>query len=176
MPGITKAMLMYYKGMSFEKWVAFCNSNRKQPQLKELLKMTLSDYSELENEIKDAPEPKILPAGTEVKARIIKVNSGVSDKNDCVWHSVVFDVPDDPMVIEFSDFMWELDKTKLDAKSFQRSLFSFKQFTQAFGLDISRPFSWEDDLPGLEGWVILGIRKSDQYGDSNTVKKYVMPK
>jgi len=32
--------------------------------------MGLTDYSNLEQEIKDAPEPKILTAGTEVKARI----------------------------------------------------------------------------------------------------------
>ena len=45
--------------------------------------MAMSDYSDLEKEIGGAPEPKMLPAGSEVKARIISVRSGVSDKNDC---------------------------------------------------------------------------------------------
>lgn len=138
--------------------------------------MAMSDYSALEDEIKDAPEPKILPKGSEVKARIISVRSGVSDKNDCNWYSPVFDVPDDPMVVEFSDFMWELDKEKLTPKEYQRTMYSFKQFATAFGLDYSRPFSWEDDLVGLEGWLILGVKKSDEYGDQNNVKKYVLPK
>lgn len=138
--------------------------------------MSLSDYSDLEQEISDAPEPKVLPRGTEVKARIIKVQSGISDKNDCVWYRVIFDVPDDPMVIEFADFLWELDKTKLDPKDFQRTKYKFSKFANVFGIDYSRPFSWEDDLPGKEGWVIVGIKKSDEYGDQNSVSQYVTGK
>lgn len=135
--------------------------------------MAMSDYSDLENEIKDAPEPKVLPKGSEVKARIISVRSGVSDKNDCTWYMPVFDVADDPMVMEFNDFFWELDKTKLNPKQFQRELYKFKQFASCFGIDFSRPFSWEDDLPGKEGWVILNVQKSDEYGEQNRVGKYV---
>lgn len=135
--------------------------------------MTMSDYSDLEKEIANAPEPRILNAGTEVKARIVSVRTGISDKNDCTWYSVVYDVPEDPMVTEFSDFFWELDRAKLTAKQFQRELFKFKQFASAFGIDFSRPFSWEDDLPEKEGWLIVGVKKSDEYGEQNTVKKYV---
>lgn len=138
--------------------------------------MALTDYSDLEKQINDAPEPKVLPAGSEVKARIVSVRSGISDKNDCKWYMPVFDVPDDPMVIEFSDFMWELDSEKLTAKDFQRALYKFKQFASCFGLDYARPFSWEDDLVGLEGWLIAGVRKSDEYGEQNTVKKYIIKK
>ena len=138
--------------------------------------MSLTDYSDLEQEITDAPEPKVLIAGTEVRARIISVRSGVSDKNDCEWHSPVFDVPDDPLVIEFNSFMWELDREKLTEKQFARSLNDFQKFATAFGLDYSRPFSWDDDLIGLEGWLIVGIKKDDEYGDKNTVKKYVTKK
>ena len=135
--------------------------------------MSLVDYSALEGEISGAQEPKTLKAGEEVKARIIKINSGISAKNDCKWFSVVFDVEDDPMIKEFSDFFWELDREKLDAKSYSRSLYQFQQFAAAFGLDYSRPFSWEDDMPGLSGWVIVGVKKSDEYGEQNTVKKYI---
>ena len=35
--------------------------------------MSMTDYSSLEKEIKDAPEPVVLKKGTEVKARIIAV-------------------------------------------------------------------------------------------------------
>ena len=135
----------------------------------------LTDYSSLENEIGSAEEPKVLPAGTEVKVRIIGVRSGTSEKNDCVWHSPIFDVPDDPMVMEFSAFLWELDEEKLDPKSYVKSLYQFKQFATCFGFNFSRPFSWEDDLIGLQGWVILGLKKSEEYGDQNTIKKYIVP-
>ena len=137
--------------------------------------MSLADYSDLEKEIADAPEPKVLPRGSEVKARIINVREGISDKNDAQWYMPVFDVPADPMVVEFNDFFWDLlDRDKLDPKQQARSMRKFKTFAEAFGLDYSRPFSWTDDLIGLEGWVILGVRKSDEYGDQNTVSKYVI--
>lgn len=138
--------------------------------------MALTDYSDLEQEITDAPEPKILPAGTEVEVRIISVRSGISDKNDCKWYQPVFDVPDDPMVIEFNDFFWELDREHLDPKQFARALNDFRNFAAAIDLDYSRPFSWEDDLTGKTGWAILGVKKDDTYGDGNTVKKYVTRK
>jgi len=40
----------------------------------------LVDYSDLEKTLENLPEPKILPKGTEIKARIIKVVEGVSEK------------------------------------------------------------------------------------------------
>lgn len=140
--------------------------------------MSLVDYTDLEKDIADAPEPKILPRGSEVKARIIAVRGGISEKNDCQWYQPVFDVPDDPMVIEFNAFFWDLAEArgKIDDKQYQRALNQFKNFAAAFGIDYSRPFSWDDDLLGLEGWMILGVKKDDEYGDSNTVKKYVVGK
>ena len=140
--------------------------------------MSLVDYTDLENDISGAPEPKILPRGSEVRARIIAVRSGVSDKNNCQWYQTVFDVPNDPMVIEFNAFFWDLAdaKGKIDDKQFQRALSQFRNFASAFNIDYSRPFSWEDNLLGLEGWMILGVKKDDEYGDSNTVKKYVVGK
>jgi len=139
--------------------------------------MALTDYSDLEQQIKDAPEPRVLPAGSEVRARIINVRSGISDKNDARWYSPVFDVPDDPMVVEFNTFFWELaDRDKLTPKEVQRGIYQFGRFAECFGLDYSRPFSWEDDLNGLEGWVILGLKKSEEYGDQNSIKKFVVKK
>jgi hypothetical protein len=135
----------------------------------------LTDYSSLENEIDNTPEPIILPRGTEVKARVIAVRTGVSDKNGCTWYSPVFDVPAEPCVKEFSGFIWDLidAKQNLEQKQIEDNFRGFKNFAHAFGLDYSKPFSWEDDIVGLEGWVILGVKKSDEYGDQNTVSKYV---
>ena len=139
--------------------------------------MALTDYSDLEKEIKDAPAPKNLPAGTEVRARITAVRTGISTTNDARWYTPVFDVPEDLMVVEFNSFFWDLaDRDKLTPKQVQQGIFQFGQFAECFGIDFSRPFSWEDDLPGKEGWVILGVKKSEEYGDQNVVKKYVIKK
>ena len=105
------------------------------------------------------------------------MRDGISDKNDAQWYMPVLDVPDNPLAMEFNDFFWDLaDRAKLDEKSQQRSLRKFKMFAQAFGIDYSKPFSWTDDLVGLTGWVILGVKKDDEYGDKNTVSKYVAGK
>jgi hypothetical protein len=137
----------------------------------------LTDYSDMEQEIDDAPEPITLPKGAEVKARIISVRSGVSDKNGATWYTPVFDVPKEPLCKEFNDFFWDLaDRDKLDEKATLGALRKFKNFAQAFGLDYSKPFSWEDDLPGLEGWLIVGVRDTDDYGRQNTVSKYLAKK
>lgn len=138
--------------------------------------MSLSDYSNLENEINNAEGAKILKRGEEVKARIIAVRSGVSDKNGCKWYQPVFDVPAEPMATEFNAFFWDLidAQSMVDEKQRARNLASFKDFAKCFGVDYSKPFSWEDDLVGLEGWIIVGVKKDDEYGDKNTVSKYVV--
>ena len=135
--------------------------------------MSLVYYRDLEKEITEAPEPHTLPKGSEVKARIISIREGISDKNGCAWYMLTFDVPSDPLALEFNDFFWNLaTREKLDEKSVQRSLSKFKLFAQAFGIDYSKPFDLEDFI-GHEGWMILGIQKSDEFGEQNTVSKYV---
>ncbi len=137
--------------------------------------MSLSDYSSLEEQIQDAPELKVLAAGSEVKARIISVRTGV-DKNEFPYFMPVFDIPDEPLTAEFSDFFYDL--VALDQhseKSQARSLRKFKIFAEAFEIDYSKPFDFEDFV-GLTGWVILGVTKSAEYGEQNSVNKYVAPK
>jgi len=172
----TAKMLEWYNNLSFNGWIRFLNKNSKNPTLRRLQQMSLVDYSDMEQQIEDAPEPKVLKAGTEVEARIISVRTGTSDTNDCNWFTPVFDVPNDPMVMEFNDFFWELDKDKLTEKQLQRSMYKFKNFIQCFGIDISRPIDLVDSLPGHKGYIIVGLRKSEEFGEQNTVKKYIVRK
>ena len=144
--------------------------------------MALTDYSSMEKEITDVPEPTTIKKGTEVKARIISVRTGIVEKEESdyfgiSYFSVSYDVPSEPLSKEFNDFFWDLvDIEKLRAISEKTALGAirhFRTFAESFGLDYSRPFDLEDDLPGKEGWLIVGIKKSDEYGDQNTVQKYL---
>ena len=136
--------------------------------------MALTDYSSLEQEIMNTPEPKILAAGTTTKMRIISVRTGTSDKNGAKWFSPSFDVPEDPTVMEFNSFFWDpIDNDKLSPKQKFKNNNMFKDFIAAFGINLSRPINFEEDLIGLEGWGIVGVQKSEEYGDQNTVKKFV---
>jgi len=169
--------LQWYLNLPWEKWLRYIRRKSHTQELRRLQIMALTDYSDLEKEIEDAPELTILPRGKEVKARIISVNSGISDKNDATWYMPTFDVPAVPLCKEFKDFFWDLaDRDKLDDKAAARALSKFKNFAKCFDIDYSRPFDWEDDLEGKEGDVILGVKKDDEYGDQNTISKYVVGK
>jgi len=144
--------------------------------------MSLTDYSKLEREIKNTPEPTTLKKGTEVKARIIAVRTGVVEKEESAYtgisyFSVTFDVPDEPNVKEFSDFFWDLvdiDKIKnISEKAYFGAIRHFRNFAESFGLDYSRPFNLEEDLFGKKSWIIVGIKRTGEYGDQNTVQKYI---
>ena len=140
--------------------------------------MTLIDYTDMEQEILNSQEPTTLPKGTEVKVRIIQVRSGTSEKNDADYLMPIYEVLGDgkEMVKEVSDFLWILDKEALTSKEYARALDHFKKFAKCFGIDLSRPFDPDEDLVGLEGWIILGLRKSDEYGEQNNVSKYIFPR
>lgn len=133
-----------------------------------------TDYSSMEKEIAEAPEPTLIAKGTEVKARIIGVNTGISEKNNAAWFSPRFDVPSEPLAREFNAFFWDLvDLAKLEPRDQANALRNFKNFAACFGLDYSKPFDLEEDLFGLEGWIIVGVGKDTGFGVQNTVSKYL---
>lgn len=138
--------------------------------------MALSDYSNMEQEMRDVPPVKILPRGTEVKIRIIGVQSGEGDYGK--YHRVTYDVPSEPSAQELGDFINDpIDASQdSDERRRQKAQRKFISFVDCFGIDISKPFDWEDDLDGLEGWAILGVKKTDEYGEQNTVSKYQVGK
>ena len=134
--------------------------------------MSLSDYSALEQRIANAPEPVVLPKGTEVKARIVNVRTGI-DKNELRYFMPIFDVPDEELVKEFSHYFTDLvDIEKLTIKQGNAALRQFKLFAEAFGIDYSKPFDFEEFI-SLEGWVIVGVQKTDDYGEQNIVNRYI---
>ena len=136
--------------------------------------MSLIDLSGKMDEIQNAPEPTIAENGSEHKIKIISCRGGEAGANDCAYISPVFEVPNEPLVKEFSTFLWIPDEDKLSPKQYARALNDFNVFSKCFGLDLSKPFDYEDDLPGLTGWAILGTKKSDEYGEQNTIRKFIV--
>lgn len=136
--------------------------------------MSLSDYSHLEKEINEMPEPKVLPKGSEVKLRIIGHHEGEGEYG--VWHLLTFDIPSEPYVKEIRKFISDpLDAEGSSENIKQKVYNTFKYFTNAFNIDLGVPFDW-DDMIGLEGWAILGVKKDDEYGEQNTVQKFISSK
>lgn len=139
------------------------------------MESSMLDLTGLVDEIENAEEPTIAEGGSEQKLRIISVRTG-EDKNGDDYFMPVFEIVDMPMGKEFSHFFYVPNKEKLSEKQFARSLYAIKVFAKCFDIDISRPVDYEDDLPGHQGWAILGTRKSDDYGEQNTIRKYICPK
>lgn len=139
------------------------------------MESSMLDLTGLIDEIDNAPEPTVAKAGTEQKLRIVSVRTG-TDKNGCDYFMPVYEIPDMPMAKEFSHFMYVPDKKNLSEKQYMRALYAVKVFTKCFDVDISRPIDYEDDLPGHTGWAIVGVRDSDEYGEQNTIRKYIAPK
>jgi len=140
--------------------------------------MSLIDLSGKMDEIQNAQEPTIAKNGSEHKLRIISCRGGEATEkvsgNECTYISPVYEVPNEPLVKEFSSFLWIPDEGKLSPKAYARAMSDFNIFSKCFGLDLSKPFDYEDDLPGLTGWAILGTKKSDEYGEQNTIRKFVV--
>ena len=134
--------------------------------------MSMLDVSNQMDEIEAAEEPTIAETGEEYKLRIISCREG-TDKNDLNYFAPLFEVVGAPMVKEFSGFLHVPNKGAMDEKKYKRSLYAIKVFAETFGIDLSRPVDYEDDLPGLEGWAILGSKTDDTYGEQNTIRKYI---
>lgn len=144
--------------------------------------MTLTDYSSLEEEIKNVPEKKILPAKTEAKFRILKVEEGVVDNEEkpsygMSYANITCDLPgnDAPM---FNIFLWKLENNFKDPNDYKDALRAFRDFMGCINFDYTKPFDWETDLLNKEGWARFGIKrdKTGEYPDKNQISEYIIPK
>ena len=140
--------------------------------------MSMLDLTDQMDEIEGAEEPTIAEIGEEYKLRIIGCREGERiDKttgHELKYFAPLFEVVDAPMVKEFSGFFDIPNKKEMTEKQYKRSLYAVRVFAECFGIDLARPIDYEDDLPGLEGWAILGSKISDDYGEQNTIRKYIV--
>lgn len=124
--------------------------------------------------VDDSQEAYALKAGTEARLRIIEVRKQTRD-DETEYYVVRMEVPSEPYSKEITDFL-DIPSRGLDAKRLNDARQKMKIFTEAFGLDLSRPFDPMEDWVGCEGWAILTLRNREGYGEENRVGKYVRPR
>jgi len=118
-------------------------------------------------------EPKVMPAGSECKLRIIDVRHD-TDKNGNPYLMPRFDIVNEPLAKDFTDFMG-LSYDGQGEKEKERADWKVHTFLASFGL--SDPYKGSpEEMSGHTGWAILGTKTDDTYGEQNTVRKYVMGK
>lgn len=135
--------------------------------------MAPSEESFLDVDVSDAVEPVAVAAG-EYELRLL---GGVIDKNKKgkPYFQPRFDIPSEPNSKDFTDYIG-LPHDEMSEKDLNRAKWRLKAFKACFGIEESAKISLTDDLPGLTGWCILGLKDDPEYGEQNTIRKYLAPK
>lgn len=120
--------------------------------------------------VPEAEEPTAAEAG-EYEIRIIECDGVRENEAGNPYILPRFEIPSEPTSKDFTKYM-ALPHDDMDPKKLARTLATLKNFGAAFGIDFSRQIEF-DELPGLTGWVILGVENSDEYGDQNYIKRFI---
>lgn len=122
----------------------------------------------------DAQEPYALKDGTEARLRILEVTHHERD-DKTEYLNVRLEVPDEPYSKEIAHFL-NIPTPGLDAKRSNQARSDMDKFLHCFNIDRTRPFNPSEDWVGEEGWAILGIRRTDAYGEQNKINKFILPR
>jgi len=130
--------------------------------------MTILNLSQMN--LSDVFEPTVIPAGTEVKLRIINIIEGTNAKGNA-YIMPFFECQEEPYMKEFGQYM-ELPNSEMDAKRLNRSKLELTNFFNAFDIDASGDINLEE-VKGREGWAILGIGKDKEDQPVNKINKFI---
>lgn len=121
--------------------------------------------------LNDVKEPIVLPDGSEVLVRILAAKFGLSQEKGNPGISTRIEIADEPYAKEIFHYI-SLPHKDLTAK--QRNEYGWRliQFTEAFGIDRSVPQSVDDEWPGHEAWVLIGVEDDPKYGKKNIIKEF----
>lgn len=129
----------------------------------------------LDVDTSDAIEPQAVEDG-EYKIRITgfrKDSDGNivrTSESGFKYFLVVYDIPDVPASKGFSQ-IFSVPNDTMDAKQLNSAKWALETFKRCFGVDTIN----FDGLIGREGYAILGLKDDPEYGESNVVKKLVIP-
>lgn len=124
-------------------------------------------------DVDDAVEPMVVDAG-EYKLQIATASVGVvgeGKKNaGKPYLKVLFEILNEPTAKMVGDVMM-FPHADMEPKALNQAKLGLKKFYEAFG--IAGGATSPDSMRGLEGWAFLGVQHDEQYGDKNTVKRYI---
>lgn len=142
----------------------------EKPQPVRTNSMSMIDPNEWN--LEDSHEPIALKDGAEVVLRIIEVARAERPKTSTTYYTVHFDVPSEPFSKDITDWFDEPSRG-MDAKRLNAARQKMLHFMECFGIDRSQPSDPTEDWVGCEGWCILLLRSSEQYGEHNRISKFV---
>ena len=140
------------------------------PQYKGTRIMSMVDP--MEWELDDSHEPTVLKDGTEALLRVIEISKGTRPETNTEYYTVRFEVPSEPFSKDITDWL-DLPARSMDPKRLNTAKQKMLHFMECFNIDRSMPSDPTEDWVGCEGWCILSLRSSDQYGEQNRISKFV---
>lgn len=123
-----------------------------------------------QHNMNDVVEPQAVEEG-EYKIRLIECDGIKENSSGNPYILPRFEICDQPTSKDFTHYM-ALPHSGMDAKQMNKTLARLKNFGETFGIDFGRQVDF-DELPGLEGWVILGNKDDEEYGPQNFIKKFI---
>lgn len=127
----------------------------------------------LDVDTSDAVEPIAVVAG-EYELRLLGGTID-RDKNGNPYFMPRFDIPSEPNAKDFTDFI-RLPHDGMDEKQLNRAKWRLSSFKACFDIGENVKISLNEDLPGLTGWAIIGMKDDPEYGEQNNIRKYLAPK
>ena len=127
----------------------------------------------LDIDVSDAQESKAVPGDEEYSLRIVELRQA-DDKNGNPYILPRFEIPSETLAKTFTKFL-RLPNKNMDAKQLNSCKWSLKLFFEAFGIPLVGERDWADYV-GNEGWAILGLEESDEWGEQNFVRKFIAGK
>ena len=132
----------------------------------------------LDIDFSDVQEPSAVPGDQEYKLRIVGVKTDENgnlptNKNGQEYLLPRFEIVGEPTAKEFTRYIGMPDSS-MDAKQLNNAKWALKSFFEAFDLDPNNVTI--DGMVGAEGWAILGLEETNEWGEQNFVKKFIAPK
>ena len=126
----------------------------------------------------DVVEPTTVSAGEEYRIRIIDIKTDDNgelpvNKNGNRYLMPLFEIPEEVGAMNFSHYLG-MPSADMDAKSSNEAKYRVQQFLKCFGFDPDSPPDDPEELVGAEGYAILGLKNDPQYGDQNTIRRFIV--
>ena len=133
---------------------------------------TVSMIDPTEWELEDSHEPFALKDGAEALLRIIEVAKGIRHETNTEYYTVRLEVPAEPFSKDITDWL-DVPSRNMDPKRLNAARQKMMHFMECFKIDRTEPSDPTEDWVGFEGWCILSLRSSEQYGEQNRISKFV---
>lgn len=130
----------------------------------------------LDLNVSDTFEPKVYEADKEVRLRVTAAKLG-SKKDDSSAQRIEVTLadPSDDTVKDIFLYL-SVPKPDTDRKKANDMKIRIRDFYIWCGLDPSSMINIDTDLMGCEGWAIVGLDDSAEFGKRNTLKRFVLPR